>query len=81
MPPIIFRETVTSDKNPFKELSPPNGCVRHQFMAFMIKVAGRKFKIEPKINITFDEAVEKFFEENQEKLKTYDPNIWRWDKY
>lgn len=80
MPPIIFRETITSDKNPYKELSPPNGCVRHQFLAFMIKVAGRKFKIEPKVNISFEKAVMLFFEENEDKLKVFDPNIWRWDK-
>lgn len=42
IPPIIFRETVTSDKNPFGTLSPPNGCVRHQFLSFMIKSAARK---------------------------------------
>jgi len=42
LPPIIFRETVTSDKNPFGALSPPNGCVRHQFLSFMVKTAARK---------------------------------------
>jgi len=80
MTPIIFRETITSDKNPFKELSPPNGCIRHQFLAFIVKVAGRKYKIEPRINITFDKAMEIFFEENEEYLKTFDPNIWRWER-
>jgi len=52
IPPILFRETVTSDKNPFGALSPPNGCVRHQFLSFMIKSAVRKYKIEPKIEIS-----------------------------
>lgn len=46
----------------------------------MIKVAGRKFKIEPKANISFETAVKMFFEENEEKLILYDPNIWRWEK-
>lgn len=52
IPPIVFRETITSDKNTFKELSPPGGCVRHQFIAYMVKAAARKYKIEPKVNIT-----------------------------
>jgi len=30
--PILFRETVTSDKNTFGNLSPSQGCVRHQFL-------------------------------------------------
>jgi len=63
LPPIIFRETVTSDKNPFGPLSPPNACVRHQFMSFIIKSAARKYKLEPKVNISWTEA-NKLFVEN-----------------
>jgi len=55
-PPIIFRETVTSDKNPFGQLSPPNGCVRHQFLNFIIKCVGKRYKIEPKVQISFTES-------------------------
>lgn len=77
IPPIIFRETITSDKNPFKELSPANGCVRHQFIPFMVKVAARKYKLEPKINITYTEAVTQFLDEYQTKMEKYDPNPWR----
>jgi len=53
---------VTSDKNSYGVLSPPNGCVRHQFISFMIKAAARKYKIEPKINISYTEAMSQFFE-------------------
>lgn len=77
----MFRETVTSDKNDFGVLAPPNGCVRHQFISFIIKAAARKYKIEPKINISYAESVDKFVADNREKLATYDPGNWRWDRY
>jgi len=52
IPAIVFRETVTSDRNNFAHLAPSAGCVRHQFMNFMIKSAIRKYKLEPKLDIT-----------------------------
>jgi len=68
IPPIIFRECVTSDKNNFNELAPINGCVRHQFCNYMIRCAARKYKIEPKANISYSESVEKLFENHGDEM-------------
>jgi len=71
---------VTNDKNSFKELCPVQGCSRHQFMTFIIRSASRKYKLEPKLNISYSETVQKFIEEFEDKLVQYNPTSWRWDK-
>lgn len=79
---ILFNETITSDKkNSFGILSPINGCVRHQFLCYMIKVAANKYKIYPKKqNITFKQCQEMLVAEFEEKFEAFDQNIWRWDR-
>jgi len=47
----------------------------------MIKAAARKYKIEPKINISYAEAVSQFILDNEIKLLKYDPSNWRWERY
>lgn len=81
LPAIIFRETITSDINDFKELAPSAGCVRHQFLNFMIKSSIRKFKLEPKANVTYAKSVEMLFEHHADEMSNYNPSIWRWDRY
>jgi len=49
--PIIFRETVTTDKS-FGIFTPPNGAVRYQFLNCVIKAAARRYKMNPKADIT-----------------------------
>lgn len=77
----MFRETVTSDRNNFGHLAPSAGCVRHQFMNFMIKSAIRKYKLEPKLDITYSDAVQEMFNEHTNKFSEYNPNTWRWGQY
>jgi len=46
----------------------------------MIKVAARKYKIEPKANVSYSEAVEFLFQNHADEMSLYNPNTWRWEK-
>lgn len=50
-------------------------------MNFMIKSAVRKFKLEPKSDITYSAAVEQLFTAHGGAMAEYNPNTWRWANY
>jgi hypothetical protein len=64
MVPIVFRETVSSDKNPYGSLSPTQGCVRHQFLNYMLKAMIRKNKVQAKSKLTPTQGMQAFMEEH-----------------
>lgn len=78
--PIIFRETVSTDKS-FGILTPPSGAVRYQFMNLLVKAAARRYKLNPKIDMTYSEAMQKFLDEYNISMSKYDASTWRWDRY
>jgi len=61
---ITFNETIKSDKqHPWGYMSPPNGCVRHQFMNFLIKACIKKYKSGPKTKLTISKAMQNFLDQ------------------
>lgn len=60
--PIIFRETVSTDKSKGL-LTPPTGAVRYQFLNLTIKAAARKYKINPKADINYTDAMRQWLDE------------------
>lgn len=60
--PIIFRETVSTDKS-FGIMTPASGAVRYQFLNLMIKAAARRYKMNPKKDISYADAMQLFLDE------------------
>lgn len=60
--PIIFRETVSTDKS-FGIMTPASGAVRYQFLNLMVKAAARRYKMNPKKDISYSDAMQLFLDD------------------